>query len=239
MNARATDRDDLILRHYATVHQMARMVARRYSDGQSVEDLVSIGTLGLIDAVDRYDSDREDSFGGYARIRIRGAMVDALRRDDWVPRSVRQRARQLRTTRSQLELRLSRPPSEDELATALDISRDELAKMHELAQVYEVASLEAPRRDSQLRLVDSIPSDIEDPEVRSHRSDLRARVGAAIARLSERDQRVVHSYYFDGLNLKEIAAQLGVSESRVSQLLSRARRRLRDLLEEDVTDLAA
>ena len=112
----AQSRDALILTYYPMVYRVARRMAARYPSSVELDDLVSIGTMGLIDAAERYDEKICNSFAGYARIRVQGAIVDALRKADWVPRSVRNRARNIHAAKANLELRLGRVPTRDELA---------------------------------------------------------------------------------------------------------------------------
>lgn len=231
MSSSPSSRTQLILTHYDTVHRVARQVARRYGHHVTVDDLVSIGTLGLIDAVDRYDEERHASFAGYARIRVKGAMVDALRQGDWVPRSVRQRHRLLAETQDTLSARLGRTPKDAELASALEVDEEELDKLRKLSRIHEMTSLDAPKHGTTQSVGDTLASSTEGPEELAHQEDLRQQVVGAIATLPERDRRIVQLYYYEGLNLKEIAEILTVSESRVCQLLGRCRRRLRATLE--------
>ncbi|MBN2800071.1 MAG: sigma-70 family RNA polymerase sigma factor [Deltaproteobacteria bacterium] len=227
----------MVLSLHREIHRYARRVAYRYADRQCVEDLESIGTLGLLEALSRVSEVREESLESYARLRIQGAMVDALWRDDWVPRSVRRRAREIDGVRSALRQRLGRHPSEEELAEGLGLSGDQLAHARRYAHIPEVISLESYRGESTVRVGDTVADDRPGPEDAAQRARARAVVRAVVASLPQRDRLLVEGYYFRGQSLKDLAQAVNVSESRVSQLLSRARARLREAL--DMEDLIA
>lgn len=235
----AESRDSLILTYYPMVHRVARRMAARYPSSVELDDLVSIGTMGLIDAAERYDAEICNSFAGYARIRVQGAIVDALRKADWVPRSVRNRARNIHAAKSNLEFRLGRAPSRDELARELDMDVDTLDTYHRDANILTLVSMEESRAESDQRIADTLRSDTDSPALVAVHQSVRNRVSDAVTDLPARDQTIVRLYYYEDKSFKEIGSLLGVTESRVSQLHSRIKRRLRDALHGQDLTIAA
>jgi RNA polymerase sigma factor for flagellar operon FliA len=200
-------------------------------------DLVSYGMFGLIDAIEKYQTDRAVKFESYASSRIRGAIIDELRSLDWVPRSVRSRAREIEAAQAKLEHELQRAPSEAELAKRLEISEDELqTSLLEIANssVYALDELWTVSDSSgdQVSLLDTISDPrAEDPQESLASSEVKDRLTEAISSLPEREQLVVALYYYENLTLREIGEVLGVTESRVSQLHTKAVMRLKSGLQ--------
>lgn len=216
------DRDarDRLVVHYSP---LVKFVAGRVRSGlpPAVEqaDLVSDGVIGLMDALDKFDPERGLQFQTYAVTRIRGAMVDGLRATDWVPRSVREKIRDIDAAQTKLERSLGRAPTDAEVAAELEMSVSELRKVYSQTAHTSVVSFEtvvddedAPRATSDLPGADD---------------DIPPGFLAAVRELPERDQVVVALYYWERLTLAEIGQVLGVTESRVSQLHSRATLALR------------
>lgn len=235
----AESRDALILTYYPMVYRVARRMAARYPSSVELDDLVSIGTMGLIDAAERYDEKICNSFAGYARIRVQGAIVDALRKADWVPRSVRNRARNIHAARTSLERRLGRSPNRKELARELDMDTDTLETYHKDANILTLVSMEESRPESDQRIADTLPSGTASPDLVAVHQSVRDRVSLAVANLPERDQTIVRMYYYEDRSFKEIGQHLGVTESRISQLHSRIKRRLREALHGQDLSIAA
>lgn len=223
-------RKELIERHVSMVRRVAFRMASRYPACVDVEDLVNMGMLGLIDAVDRFEEDRSISFTAYARIRVKGAIVDEMRRADWVPRSVRDRGDRLRLAREQLAKDLGREPSEPELARHLGVSEARLRELAEHSLIHNVVSMEEGI-DDEHTLGEAIPGDEGSPDAEVEASDFRRVVREAVSTLAERDRMIVEMYYFREMGFKEIGQTLGVTESRVSQLHTRITERLRPKLE--------
>jgi len=221
---------------------MVKFVAGRLATGlpSHVEDadLISYGLLGLIGAIERFDPERGVKFETFAMTRIRGAIIDELRSLDWVPRSVRSRAREIETAQSALEHELQRAPTDDELAEKLGMSVAELqTALLEIANssVYALDELWSVSDSSgdQVSLLDTIPDDgAADPQEALDSSDRKDRLTEAIGSLPEREQLVVALYYYEQLTLREIGEVLGVTESRVSQLHTKAVMRLRSHLQQ-------
>jgi RNA polymerase sigma factor FliA len=189
--------------------------------------------LGLIGAIERYDPDRDVKFETYAITRIRGAIIDELRAMDWVPRSVRARARDIERAIAELEKKHMRAPTDEEIAAKVGITQEELeSSLSEIGRT-SIAALDELWTSSssggdQIALIDTI-EDTTGPEPQSAfaETELKEALGEAIARLPEREQLVVTLYYYDELTLREIGEVLGVTESRVSQLHTKAVLRLR------------
>src|SRR5919206_4133942 len=206
---------------------LVKYVAGRMSSGLPAHveeaDLISYGLIGLINAIERFDPDREIKFETYAITRIKGAIIDELRSLDWVPRSVRSRAREIEQANSKLEHRLQRAPSDDEMASELDMTVDEFQEALLQISNSTVAALDelwtvSDASGDQVSLLDTLQDPgAPDPAAVMDQTDLKDRVADAIARLPEREKLVVALYYYENLTLREIGEVLGVTESRISQ----------------------
>jgi RNA polymerase sigma factor for flagellar operon FliA len=226
-------RDRLIL----TYAPLVKYVAGRLGSGLPAHveegDLVSYGLLGLIGAIERFDLDRDIKFETYAIARIKGSIIDELRSMDWVPRSVRARARDIERTITELETKLMRAPEDAEIAAALGISEEEFQdslldiSRTSIAALDELWSSAATGGDP-VALIDTLEDPLaEEPQAAMGQTALREALGEAIARLPEREKLVVTLYYYEELTLREIGEVLGVTESRVSQLHTKAILRLK------------
>src|SRR5512133_964986 len=206
---------------------MVKFVAGRLGAGlpSHVEDsdLISYGLMGLIGAIERFEPERGIKFETFAMTRIRGAIIDELRSLDWVPRSVRSRAREIEEAQQKLEHELQRAPSEQELAAKLGLSEEELQE-----PLLEIANSSVYALDERWAISD--PS-AADPQAALDTTEVKDRLAEAIASLPEREQLVVALYYYEGLTLREIGEVLGVTESRVSQLHTKAVMRLKSHLQ--------
>jgi RNA polymerase sigma factor for flagellar operon FliA len=220
---------------------MVKFVAGRLGAGLPSHvddaDLISYGLMGLIGSIERFEPERGIKFETFAMTRIRGAIIDELRSLDWVPRSVRSRAREIEAAQAKLEHELQRAPSEAELAAKLEISEDELqTSLLEIANssVYALDELWTVSDSSgdQVSLLDTISDPrADDPQESLASSEIKDRLTEAIASLPEREQLVVALYYYENLTLREIGEVLGVTESRVSQLHTKAVMRLKSGLQ--------
>lgn len=214
-------RNRLVLQYSPLVKYVAGRLRTRLPESVDYNDLVSDGIIGLMDAIDRFDPGRGLTFQTFAVPRIRGAMVDALRALDWVPRSVREKVRQIEQAQRSLEARLGRLPDDAEIADELDISVSALRDLYAKVSFTSVGTLE------DLELADDLAAaathEIEDDQA-------KAALLRVVEQLPERDQVIIALYYFEGLTLAEIGRVLGVTESRVSQLHSRATMMLRTKL---------
>lgn len=230
--ASTPDRDLLLTQNLGLVYHVARRLAARLSPAVEVDELVSAGSVGLIQAADSFDRRRGLSFSTYAVPRIRGAILDELRRQDTVPRNVRRRARHVARARDVLSVTLDRAPSESELARVLDVPVDVLRKWELDVEGASVCSIDQPRgadaADGSTTLADTIADDraiaVDD---RLDREQELARVRVAITRLKPQERTVLALNYFEDLKLQEIARVLGVSVCRVSQIRTAALAKLR------------
>jgi RNA polymerase sigma factor for flagellar operon FliA len=222
-----TARDTLVL-HFAP---LVKFVAGRLAAGlpSSVDDgdLVSAGVFGLIDAIERYDAQRGVKFETFAMPRIRGAILDELRAMDWVPRSIRSSARGVAAAREDLSHRLGREPGDAEVADHLGVSREELTRSLSMISRSYVLSLEAPSsRDEDAPTLSDGLADL-DADPAGAFDDPALLLPEAIAALPDRERHIVSLYYYEGMTLAEVGEVLGVSESRICQVLSRSLGRLR------------
>ena len=223
-------RDRLVLHYAPLVKYVAGRVGTGLPSHVDVGDLVQSGIFGLVDAIEKFEPERGLKFETYAMQRIRGAILDDLRSQDWVPRSVRGRAREVERALERLGARLQRQPSDRELAAELNLGIDELHELYAQLQLTSVVALDeliAAGRGT-ASLAETLPDrDAEDPVAILVDQDNRRQLADAIAQLVERDRVVVTLYYFENLTLAEIGKVLGVTESRVCQLHTRAVLRLR------------
>ncbi|MBV9916225.1 MAG: RNA polymerase sigma factor WhiG [Solirubrobacterales bacterium] len=219
---------------------VVKYVAGRMSSGLPAHveeaELISYGLGGLITAIERFDLAREIKFETYAITRIRGAIIDELRTLDWVPRSVRARARQIERVNMKLEAKLQRVPTDEEMAAELGISLDDFHEALLQISSSTIVALDelwnvTDSGGEGVSLLDTLPDRrTPDPHVLVERSNLRERIADAISALPEREKLVVALYYYENLTLREIGEVLGVTESRVSQLHTKAVLRLRSKL---------
>jgi len=216
---------------------LVKYVAGRMGSGLPAHveeaDLISYGLVGLISAIERFEPEREIKFETYAIPRIRGAIIDELRALDWVPRSVRARARQIERANVKLEHRLRRAPTDEEMATELEIEVEEFQESLVQISNSSIAALDelwtvSDSSGDQVSLLDTIQDpNAPDPARVMDATELKDRVADAIAGLPEREKLVIALYYYENLTLREIGEVLAVTESRISQLHTKAVLRLR------------
>lgn len=234
-------REELILEYIPLVKYLVHRIASRLPQNVDLDDLINAGVIGLIDAVERYDPSKRIKFRTYAEFRIKGAIFDELRTQDILPRSWRQKIKELEEVYLKLEQRLGRTPTEEEVAEELQISLEEFHQ-----NLHEVRSINFLSMDG---LIDPTSADkgylrdiLMDPDERDPLevlglSELRELLAGAIDQLPERHRLVIALYYYEEMTMKEIAEVLGVSESRVSQIHSQAllslRAKLKRTLGED------
>lgn len=226
ISAYAEDQNTLIERHAPLVKRVAYHLLGRLPDHVQVEDLIQSGMIGLLEAVRNFEQGHGASFETYAGIRIRGAMLDEVRRNDWVPRSVHRRSRELSQAIRTIEAREGRDAQDSEIAAELGVGLDEYYRMLQDVSATRILSFDEIGYEDESG-VELLPS--EDPGVLdtlqlAERSD---RLAAAVAQLPERERLVMSLYYGEDLNLKEIGKVLDVTESRVCQIHSQALARVR------------
>lgn len=221
-------REQLILA-YA---QLVKLVAGRLSMylGHNVEydDLVSYGIFGLIDAIDKFDMDKNVKFETYASLRIRGAILDQIRKMDWIPRTVRQRQKKIDEAMKNVEMRTGKAATDEEIAIELGVSEDELVNWQSQLKVTNVISLNEFEEQGQEPTMEFASQNrFSQPESVIEEEELKTKLIEALELLTEKERRVIELYYYEDLTLKEISMVLEVSESRVSQLHTKALMKMR------------
>ncbi len=230
------EKHKLALEYATLVKPIARRVAVNLPSHLSFEDLLQEGVLGLMDALERFDPSQGYELRTFAAQRIKGAILDALRRDDFTGRGVRRRARQLNVARQALSTRLGRTPARAELAQEAGVSMQELARRERESNRALVESLNQPLRSCQemsLSLIDTIADKASDTSVQAEVSLRIQALARALETLPERERQLLSLYYNEGLNIREIALIFSVSEARISQLHKRALSRLATTLDGD------
>ena len=216
----ATPREQILLEHMPLVRMVAYRMLERLPQSVELDDLVSAGVVGLIDAYNKFDPSKEVLFRSYAAVRIRGAILDSLRGMDWAPREIRRKAREMEEATQRLTQRLGRKPQQSEVAADLGMAFASFQKLLVTVKGLEIGSLQSPHSDSsaeeELVYVEANPED--DPLHQCMRSERSAKLSAVVAELPEREQRVLQMYYVEEMTLKEIGLVLGLVESRVSQI---------------------
>lgn len=238
--------EELIFEHLPLIKYLAGRFAGRLPASLDQEDLVVAGIIGLIEAAQRFDPSRNIQFKTFAEFRIRGAMLDELRNLDWVPRSVREKAAKLEKAMIELENRLGRPAEDEEIAKELGISLEAYYRLLEEVKGITFVDIEALKRKiedlQEDDLVELLPDSGEnDPFDKLGLKELGEALAQAISELPEKERLVITLYYYENLTMKEIGKVLGYTESRISQLHSKAllrlRAKLKERLGEDYKDL--
>lgn len=230
------DNKDAIIHEYGPmIKYVANRIALRLPPHIEVDDLISVGVLGLMDAIEKYDPGRGAKFKTYAEFRVRGAILDELRSMDWVPRSVRQKAASVDAVVQKLQARLGRPPEDDEVAGEMGISLDQFFTTLNETQSMPLLSLEdlGIAKDSGERqsLLDCLAGKADtDPQTQIRLNELKGIIAKAIDTLPEKERLMISLYYYEELTMKEIGEVLSITESRVSQIHSKAVFRLRNKL---------
>jgi RNA polymerase sigma factor for flagellar operon FliA len=227
-------REQLMLEHMPAVRWMARRIHERLPQHVDIEDLVSAGTLGLLDAFRKFDPAKKVQFRSYAQFRIRGAILDSLRTLDWSPRDLRRKGRAVEEAIHRLTVQYGRAPSEPELAREMHLELEEYQQLLGELKGLEIGTLHLERSEDsgeeELAYIPNRPED--DPLFQCLRGEMRERLAGAIDHLPERERLVVTLYYYEEMTMKEIGLALGVVESRVSQIHSSAVLHLRARLAE-------
>ena len=226
----STEKERLILQYSGMVKFMALRLIARLPDNISADDLFSSGIIGLIDAIDKFDASQGIPFKHYAKIRVRGAMLDEIRSMDWIPRSLRQKGTMLEKACIELEHRLDRFPTDEEIAGELGIGMAEYHRL--LDEIKGISLLPENVHDTltESREFHSLATNSDESFHNTYIAEIRTHLAEAITFLSEKEQLVLSLYYHEELTMKEIGAALGYTESRISQIHSKAVLKLRTKL---------
>ena len=225
-------KEKLIIEYAPLVKYVAGRLSVHIGQHVEYEDLISYGVFGLIDAIDKFNFEKGVKFETYASLRIRGSIIDSIRKMDWVPRTLRQKNKQLEAAYTELEFALGHEPTAENLAEKLNISVDEVNDMLKKSSVVSLISLDDYLDQNHEISFSGAPQNpqTESPESQYERQEVRQMLTDAIDKLSEKEKRVITLYYFEDLTLKEISSIMGVSESRISQIHSKAVLRLQSKL---------
>lgn len=233
-------RDQLIMDYAPLIRFVAQRIAARLPSNIDIDDLISAGVIGLMDAIEKYDPTRDNKFKTYAEFRIRGAILDELRSQDWVPRSVRDKAKKIERAYADLEQKFGRAATNEELSEAMGITLDEYYELVSKVKAVTMLSIDelvGPGQNDRKSLLDCLEnSKSKNPFNQLKRKGVREILARYIEELPEKQQLVLSLYYFEDLNLKEIGKILEVTESRVSQLHTQAVDKLRVKLKEIIID---
>lgn len=224
-------KEELIVEYGTLVKYVSGRLSLYLGQYVEFEDLVSYGIFGLIDAIDKFDLNKGVKFETYASLRIRGSILDSIRKLDWVPRTVRQKQKQMDQVYLELENKLGHTPSDDEVADKLKIPVDEVQDFVKKNNIISLISLdEYVEQNYEMNLNTVKQSTTDEPEYIYEQQELKQSIADAIEKLSEKEKMVITLYYFEELTLKEISAIMNISESRVSQLHTKAVSRLKTKL---------
>ncbi len=224
-------REQLILEYAPLVKVVAGRLSMYLGYNVEYDDLVSYGIFGLIDAIDKFELSKDVKFETYASLRIRGSILDQIRKMDWIPRTVRQRQRQIDSAMKEIEVEKGRPATDEEIAVKLGISSDELCDWQSQMKVTNVVSLnEFMESGSEIPNEKNLASHFDGPEEVFEKAELKEQLAKSLEVLTEKEKQVILLYYYEELTLKEISYTLEVSESRVSQLHTRALQKMKEKL---------
>ena len=224
-------REQLILEYAPLVKVVAGRLSMYLGYNVEYDDLCSYGIFGLIDAIDKFDCLKDVKFETYASLRIRGSILDQIRKMDWIPRTVRQRQRDIDKAMHEIEIETGHPATDEELAAKLNISEDELNDWQSQLKVTNVISLnEFMESGAEVPNERNLASHFEGPEEVLDKQELKEKLMESLESLTEKEKQVILLYYYEELTLKEISYALEVSESRVSQLHTKALSKMREKL---------
>jgi RNA polymerase sigma factor for flagellar operon FliA len=223
-------KNELVLHYIYLVKSIVFRMLPTYEGYSNYDDLLSCGVLGLIDAINKYDIKRDVKFEYYASLRIRGEIIDHIRKQDWAPSSLRRKIQAIGNAYCELEKSLSREPTDVEVAEYMDMEEDDLQKIIEKTHMFNVVHFEEMLTED-FSLGNTIQDKGETPEERLESKEMKEILGKLIDSLPEKEKLVVTLYYYEEMTLKEIAGILGVSESRTSQIHSKVILKLRTKLQ--------
>lgn len=224
-------REKIILEYAPLVKTVAGRLSMYLGYNVEYEDLVSYGIFGLIDAIDKFDLSKNVKFETYASLRIRGAILDQIRKMDWIPRSVRQKQKLIDAASAKIEAMYGRMATDEELAVELNVTLEDFYSWQGQTKVTNLVSLEEfVEQGSEMRMDPSGNSHFEQPEKVVEKEEVAKMIAEALEQLTEKERQVVMLYYYEDMTLKEISCVLDVSESRVSQLHTKSLAKLKNKL---------
>lgn len=230
-NRTSSLREQIIIEYAPLVKLVAGRLSMYLGYNVEYDDLVGYGVFGLIDAIDKFDYDKGIKFETYASLRIRGSILDQIRKMDWIPRSLRQKQKKIDQATSKLELQLGRPASDAEIAKELEISEEELTNWQGQTNISNIVSLDEFIETSGEKGVEPTKNNpYEQPEDVALKDELRKLLAESLELLTDKEKKVILFYYYEELTLKEISRVLDVSESRVSQLHTKALNKMKQKL---------
>lgn len=227
-------REQLILEYANVVNLVAGRLSMYLGYTVEYDDLVGYGIFGLIDAIDKYDADKNVKFETYASLRIRGSILDQIRKMDWIPRTLRQKQKRMEAAAAKLEAAYGRPASDEEIAVELGISRDEYEGWRSEAEFTNMVSLDDYLEQGSEGRMEGLGAQFPQPENAIQKQELKEMLVEALKTLTENEQKVITLYYYEELTLKEISQILSVSESRISQLHTKALQKIKNRLGDSV-----
>ena len=228
-------RERIIIEYAGLVKVVAGRLSMYLGYNVEYDDLVGYGTFGLIDAIDKYDFDKGVKFETYASVRIRGAILDQIRKMDWIPRTLRQKQKKVDAAYKKIEMETGRPATDEEIARELEISVDELDDWQNQTKVSNLISLDDYMEQGEAKVDIASSEDYVQPEKVVEQQALKQILVDALELLTEKEKKVIVFYYYEDLTLKEISSILEVTESRVSQLHTKALQKLRNKLGSNVS----
>jgi RNA polymerase sigma factor for flagellar operon FliA len=237
----AAERDALITETLPLIKHIAHRLATRLPNNIEIRDLINAGVIGLLDAIEKFEPERNIKFKTYAEVRIRGAILDSLRNLDWAPRSLRKKSKDLERVYAELSQKLGRPATDEEVSEAMGEDLENFHALLDQLHGLTIGSFEnlSDSEDSE-NYINYYPDDgSNDPYTRFEASELTAMLAEAIEELPEKERLVLSLYYYEEFTMKEIGSLLGVNESRVSQLHTKATLRLRSKLSKVIPDVDA
>ncbi len=228
MNNRSPElREQLILEYANVVNLVAGRLSMYLGYTVEYDDLVGYGIFGLIDAIDKYDPKKNVKFETYASLRIRGAILDQIRKNDWVPRTLRQKQKKMEAAVAKLETEYGRPALPEEIADELGVTREEYDNWKSEVEFTNMVSLDDYLEQGGEGRMDSLGTKFQQPETAIQKQELKQMLVDALKTLTENESKVITFYYYEELTLKEISQILSVSESRVSQLHTKALQKIK------------
>lgn len=228
-------REKIIIEYAGLVKVVAGRLSIYLGYNVEYDDLVGYGTFGLIDAIDKYDFDKGVKFETYASVRIRGAILDQIRKMDWIPRTLRQKQKKVDAAYKKIEMETGRPATDEEIARELEITVDELDDWQNQTKVSNLISLDDYMEQGESRVEIASSEDYVQPDKVVEKQALKQILVDALELLTEKEKKVIVFYYYEELTLKEISSILEVTESRVSQLHTKALQKLRNKLGSNVS----